>query len=58
MLIARDLPSLLSIVVPVYNEEHSLPLLREQLDRLKDELLRGRACPSPSTSCSARSTTA
>src|SRR5262245_25216377 len=39
MLIARDLSSLLSIVVPVYNEEHSLPLLREQLDRLKDELL-------------------
>src|SRR5262245_5501250 len=39
MLIARDLPSLLSIVVPVYNEEHSLPLLREQLARLEDELL-------------------
>ena len=39
MLISRDLPSLLSIVVPMYNEEQTFPLLRTQLDRLKNELL-------------------
>jgi glycosyltransferase involved in cell wall biosynthesis len=39
MLIAREVPKLLSIVVPVYNEEESLPSLREQLTRLQDELL-------------------
>jgi glycosyltransferase involved in cell wall biosynthesis len=39
MLIAREVPRLLSIVVPVYNEEDSVPALREQLTRLKDELL-------------------
>lgn len=39
MLITREVPSLLSIVVPVYNEEDSLPALRDQLCRLKEELL-------------------
>src|SRR5215467_11866723 len=39
MLISRDLPSLLSIVVPMYNEEQSFPLLRAELGRLKNELL-------------------
>lgn len=39
MLISREAPSLLSIVIPVYNEEEVLPLLRQQLDKLKDELL-------------------
>ena len=39
MLISREVPQLLSIVVPVYNEEDSLPALREQLTRVADELL-------------------
>jgi dolichol-phosphate mannosyltransferase len=39
MLISREAPSLLSIVVPMYNEEDVLPLLRRQLGKVKDELL-------------------
>jgi polyisoprenyl-phosphate glycosyltransferase len=39
VLFPRETPALLSIVVPVYNEEQSLPLLREQLSKLVHELL-------------------
>lgn len=39
MMIAREAPFLLSIVVPMYNEEQVLPLLRPQLTKLKHELL-------------------
>jgi polyisoprenyl-phosphate glycosyltransferase len=34
----RGYPSLLSIVIPVYNEEHSLPFLRERLRELVNDL--------------------
>ena len=39
---ARPLPALLSVVVPVYNEEESLPFLRARLGAFLDEL----PCPS------------
>jgi dolichol-phosphate mannosyltransferase len=39
MLLPREAPALLSIVVPIYNEEQVLPLLRPQLSQLVNELL-------------------
>jgi polyisoprenyl-phosphate glycosyltransferase len=39
MLMTREAPALLSIVIPVYNEEQVLPLLRAQLTQLINELL-------------------
>src|SRR5262249_44530758 len=39
MLLPREAPALLSIVIPMYNEEQVLPLLRERLSQLTDELL-------------------
>jgi dolichol-phosphate mannosyltransferase len=39
MLLPREAQALLSIVIPVYNEEQVLPLLRAQLTQLVDELL-------------------
>jgi glycosyltransferase involved in cell wall biosynthesis len=39
MLLPREAPALLSIVVPIYNEEQMLPLLRPQLTQLVNELL-------------------
>src|SRR5215470_3348498 len=41
MLLPRESPALLSIVIPMYNEEQVLPLLRQQLSQLINELL----CP-------------
>jgi glycosyltransferase involved in cell wall biosynthesis len=38
MLLPREAPALLSIVIPMYNEEQVLPLLREQLGQAIDEL--------------------
>jgi dolichol-phosphate mannosyltransferase len=38
LLIARRPPRLLSIVIPLYNEEHSLPLLRPRLTAALDAL--------------------
>jgi len=34
----RDYPGLLSIVIPIYNEEHSLPFLQERLTSFLNEL--------------------
>lgn len=39
MLLPRESPALLSIVIPMYNEEDVLPLLRQQLTQLINELL-------------------
>jgi glycosyltransferase involved in cell wall biosynthesis len=39
MLLPRESPALLSIVIPMYNEEQVLPLLRQQLAQLINELL-------------------
>jgi dolichol-phosphate mannosyltransferase len=39
MLLPREAPALLSIVIPMYNEEQVLPLLRRQLTKLINELL-------------------
>jgi len=39
MLLPREAPALLSIVIPMYNEEQVLPLLRAQLAHLVDQLL-------------------
>src|SRR5712672_3246839 len=39
MLLPRESPALLSIVIPMYNEEQMLPLLRQQLAQLINELL-------------------
>lgn len=39
MLLPRESPALLSIVIPMYNEEQVLPLLRQQLSQLINELL-------------------
>jgi len=36
LLTARPLPTLLSIVIPIYNEEEVLPLLRARLDQLSE----------------------
>src|SRR5262245_19660146 len=41
MLIARPRPALLSLVIPLYNEEEVFPLLRGELARLKVSL----GCP-------------
>ena len=37
-LVPRVEPALLSIVVPLYNEQDALPILRERLDRFMDDL--------------------
>ncbi len=39
MLLPRESPALLSIVIPMFNEEQVLPLLRQQLTQLINELL-------------------
>jgi dolichol-phosphate mannosyltransferase len=39
MLLTREAPALLSIVVPMFNEEQVLPLLRARLTQVIDELL-------------------
>jgi dolichol-phosphate mannosyltransferase len=39
MLLPRESPALLSIVIPMYNEEQVLPLLRQHLAQLINELL-------------------
>ena len=38
MLIARDAPKLLSLVIPMYNEEEVFPLLKAELTKLKREI--------------------
>lgn len=39
MLLPRESPALLSIVIPMYNEEQVLPLLRQHLTQMMNELL-------------------
>ena len=39
MLLPREAPALLSIVIPMFNEEQVVPLLRPQLTQLMNELL-------------------
>src|SRR5262249_26837557 len=38
MLIERPRPALLSLVIPLYNEEEVFPILRDELERLKGSL--------------------
>jgi dolichol-phosphate mannosyltransferase len=38
MLIAREAPKLLSLVIPMYNEEEVFPLLKRELTKLKGDL--------------------
>src|SRR5579885_3436076 len=37
-LVRREEPALLSIVIPIYNEQEALPILRERLTRFMDGL--------------------